>query len=348
MKILSLINILAISVLAATNPTLSRYEVSVPPDLPHDRMDVIAKRFEVIRKTAAGFEVLVPVDKAPEFLEIAPAARLLERDTSAKWNKRGALDGFHNFDSVQAELKLLNKAHPDMTSLETYGQSQEGRPLMLIRLHPPFQTLVEKPKIFISSATHGDELITVEVVLGILNSLIDAYGKDARLTKIVDEHEIFFAPVINPDGYVRHQRYANGIDPNRNYPWPQDPNKKSNACIQGVRDLFSKYQFKASIDYHSAAAMIMYPWAYTYSSVTGEDEIKFDRLTRYMAQANDYEYGQISKIIYVAEGSSADFYYWKHGTFALGIEISQEGPASQIPNLVRENLESTYRFLENF
>ncbi len=67
-----------------------------------------------------------------------------------------------------------------------------------------------------------------------------------------------------------------------------------------------------------------------------------------MAAHNGFEFGQISKIIYVAKGSSADYYYWKFGTKSLGIELSQEGSSSLIPNPVKENLESTLTFIESF
>lgn len=56
----------------------------------------------------------------------------------------------------------------------------------------------------------------------------------------------------------------------------------------------------------------------------------------------------LSKVIYVAKGSSADYYYWKLGERSLGIEIRQDGSPSFIPRMIKENRESTWRFIESF
>lgn len=314
------------------------------------RMPQISDLFEVEHKTDDGFEIIVPRNKTALLKKIDPDARLIDTDLDARWSRLGerALAGFHNFQTVQEHLKKIADTYPNLATLEEYGKSMEGRPLMALRLLSSVRTQNNKPKIMITSATHGDELITVEVLFGLLEQLVAGYGKDERLTKIVDNREIYFIPVINPDGYFRKQRYANGIDPNRDYPWPDSPNKNSNPCIKSIMNFVDKYAIEGSIDYHSTGGMIMYPWAYTYDSIPTEDKIVFDKMTSKMAQTNGYAYGPISKVIYVAKGSSADYYYWKHKTKALGIEIKSDGSSSIIPAMIKENTESTWRFLESF
>ncbi|MFM8315585.1 MAG: M14 family zinc carboxypeptidase, partial [Deltaproteobacteria bacterium] len=147
----------------------------------------------------------------------------------------------------------------------------------------------------------------------------------------------------------RKERYANGVDPNRDYPWPQDVNHASNPCISSIMKFYESHHIKASIDFHAYGEMIMYPWAYTYNSLPSLEDNIFDKVTTRMAQFNGYVHGQISKVIYVAQGSSADYYHWKHQAWALGIEVgNQKVPSlSQVPAIIKENLDSTWTFIES-
>jgi hypothetical protein len=185
----------------------------------------------------------------------------------------------------------------------------------------------------------------------LIKSLLQNYEKDARLSKMLKEKEIFFIPMVNPQGYSQRDRYANrNTDPNRDYPYPGDENKKSVDCIDAIRKWFHSRNIKGSIDLHAYGKLIMFPWAYTKSSPPKDDEINFQYLTNSMAEINKYEAGQISKIIYVAKGSSADYYYWKNKTLALGIELStsKAPPYGAVPKIVEESREMIWRFIEHF
>lgn len=331
---------------APQNPIVSSYQV-IPDSEAH--MDQIAEQFSVEHKLAEGYEVFVSALEKEAFLKLVPKAKLLEENISAKFYAMadGDFAGFHTFETVKTHLEKIQATYPEMVTYGTYGSSMEGRPLHYMRLLTK-DGPAKKPQIALTSATHGNEISTVEVVFGILEHLLDQYGKDVRITRLVENHEIYFLPVVNPDGYVRKERLANGIDPNRDYPWPEKPQKNSNPCIEAVMKFFQEREIKGSIDFHSAASMIMYPWGYTKNGLPPSDHAAFESLTKKMAAHNGFIQGQISKTIYVAKGSSADYYYWKFGTKALGIELRSEGSSSAIQSQVKENLESTLTFIEAF
>ncbi len=350
LKFLFILGVLFFSISSfsiSKNPVLSSFWVPAKND---STLRKIADQFEVTRKLGEGYEVLVPFSQTPTLLALAPEARLLEVDIHASLrNKtRQDLKGYHDFASVQSDLKNMITLYPQITSLEQYGSSLEKRPLWALKVTSS-KNSGNKPAILLTASTHGDELITVEVVFGLLESLLSGYGKDPRFTSIVDHYQIYFVPVVNPDGYVRRERYANGIDPNRDYPWPEDSNHSSNPCVSAIMKFYETHAIKASIDFHAFGEMIMYPWAYTYQSLPTFENDFFDQVTGQMAKHNGYVFGQISKVIYVAKGSSADYYHWKHGSWALGIEVgTQKVPtSSQIPKIIQENSESTWTFVES-
>lgn len=337
---------------ALNTGVLSSYWVTPQSDA---LMKKIADKFEVVRRHGKAFEVIIPAARAGELLILAPDSKLIEYDLSSPLKRaiqRDAtwLDGYHSFAEVEKTLRQAAERYPMIARLETYGNSQQGRPLFALKVSDYVELDEEEPEIMLTASTHGDELITTEVVLELLDKLLKGYEIDERLTDIVDNTEIYFIPVVNPDGFIIKSRYANGVDPNRDYPWPEKPNRNPVSCIENIIAFFHSRDITGSIDYHASGRMIMYPWAYTYNSVDSSDERILSKLTQDMSSSNGYVTGQISKVIYVAKGSSADYYYWKNKSLAIGVEIgnSKIPHNSTIPQYVEENREMTWVYLEHF
>ncbi len=324
------------------------------PDTDPAHLKTIAKLFEIEHRRGTGFEVQVPEDQAALLLALAPNAQLLESDVAqAIQNKLQMFtliavgtERYHSFDEVQAWMHTLATAHPDLAKVVDYGASRSGHALTAI--HIGTSASLGKPIVMITAATHGDELITTEVLMNLVDRLVNAYHKEDRLTKIMDSHDLYFIPVVNPDGFTATRRFDGAADPNRSYPYPEHESAVPTPSIAGVMKFFSSLDVKASIDFHAYGELIMYPWAYTHSPVEPAAHARFDSLTKQMAESNRYTYGPISDVIYVAPGSSADYYFWKKGTFSLGIEIGSEKipSPSEFPAYFASQEESTWRFIE--
>ncbi len=106
---------------------------------------------------------------------------------------------------------------------------------------------------------HGDETLGRQLLLYLAEYLLQGYGRDARVTRIVDETEIFLMPTLNPDGFSRSKEgcennnlfssllggggpsgreNANGKDLNRDF--PQRLRFRGNTITR--RDLFARRQ----------------------------------------------------------------------------------------------------------
>ncbi len=306
----------------------------------------LAENFDLQRRSGTGFEVLVRADRAAELFKAAPQATLVERDVQDVF-RRVDLRDYHDFNSVQQELKDVVQKYPQIAALENYGVSQDGRPQLVLRLTGP--TLSQKPEILITSSTHGDELITVELTMSLIQKFVTAYGSDTRLTHILDTHVVYFIPVVSPDGYVHHTRYTNGVDPNRNYPWPSDPDKKSNVALVNEMAWVASHSIVGSLDIHCNLATVMYPWAYT-SQKPGAELSRFQDISRAMAQDTGYNHGQISDVFGTAKGSSADYWYWKHKSISLGYEMGGSflPNARDLPRAFDADTAAILRFIESF
>lgn len=332
----------------------SSYEL-VNPDL--NTLNTVRTFFDAEGRRGNTYEVIVSESEAKLLLALAPQARLVERDTAAanqarlrafSQNNFMARAGYHSFTEVQAWMQNTAKMHPEMAEVDQYGVSAEKRPLLA--LHVKTNVSAGKPVLMITAATHGDELITTEVLLQLVDELFANYGKNARLTQILDRHDIYFVPVLNPDGFTSTDRYDGDVDPNRSYPWPSHEDAKPSPSIAGIIHLFETIKPAGTLDYHAYSELVMYPWGYTEDQVPEPTRSQFNALAKSMSEENHYTYGNIADTIYIAPGSSADYYYWKMGSTAFAIEIGQSKipNPSEIPAYVTSQEESLWRFIESF
>ena len=340
-KIFVLISLIALNTTFAAEKIRS-YKVSVNPLV----MDKIARQFEVVQKLEKGYEVYVLEERINEFLKLAPDAILLERNIH-KQTAEQAIAVYRNYSQVEKDLVAFAENYKSIATLEIYGKTKQGRNLYALKLSTGEGS---KPRLMVTAATHGDELITTEVLFNLTGELLKGYGLDARLTKILDGRDIYVIPVVSPDSFEARQRYVQSMDPNRAYPWPEDPNNKTVDVIQAMMDFTNKMKFTGSLDMHAYGKMVMYPWGYTRKPPVASDVAGFKDLVTSMAKDNQYKAGQISTTIYVAEGSSADYFYWKTGTKALAVEIGREKIPhwDKIPAITNESREMIWTFLEYF
>ena len=318
------------------------YQVSVNPL----KMNKIAAQFEVVKKLPIGFEVYVQEEKLADFLKLAPKAKLLELSIHNYDDVKG-LNQYRKYADVEADLKALALTYKNVATLETYGVSKQGRNLYSLKLSTGGDN---KPKLMVTAATHGDELITTEVLFALTNELLAGYETNARLSKILYSRDIYIIPVVSPDSFEKRERYVQGKDPNRAYPWPEKIENPTVDVIQAMMNFANKMKFTGSLDLHAYGRMVMYPWGYTRKAPNARDEAGFKDIVQAMARDNQYKAGQISTTIYVAAGSSADYFYWKTGTKAIAAELGREKVPSytKIPAIVNESREMVWSFLEYF
>lgn len=258
---------------------------------------------------------------------------------------------YHNLQQVQHMLQVIAADNSSFIQYFEYGASPEGLPFMGLKISDNVNLDENEPELMFTAATHGDEPITTEVVLGLIDRLQSGYQNDSRITKMINDHELFFIPIVNPDGFVKSFRLDHLEDPNRSYPYPgKTDNKVPTPSIAALLNFFHSQDIKGSIDFHASGGYILYPWAYTHDPMPLEEALKFKTIAKKMALTNNYAYGPIANIMYLSAGSSADYYYWKNGTLAFGIEIgkSKEPQINEIESYTKEQMESLWGFIENF
>ena len=121
---------------------------------------------------------------------------------------------------------------------------------------------------------HGDEAVGRELMIALSEYLAKSYGKNERITNLLDTTEIHIVPTMNPDGFEKKALFsqsvranANNKDLNRAFPtWKdlgQDRNELTNGREKEVTAMVNwilDNPFVLSINFHDGAVVANYPW----------------------------------------------------------------------------------------
>ncbi|XP_008631108.1 PREDICTED: carboxypeptidase M [Corvus brachyrhynchos] len=116
---------------------------------------------------------------------------------------------------------------------------------------------------------HGDETVGREILLHLIDFLVNSYGRDPVITRLLNNTRIHIMPTMNPDGfeatkvpdcyYTRGRYNRNGEDLNRNFP---DAFENNSASIQpetqAVMDWIKNETFVLSANLHGGALVASY------------------------------------------------------------------------------------------
>jgi hypothetical protein len=258
----------------------------------------------------------------------------------------GSMGGFYTYDEVMVKLDFMAAQWPDLISVKQQipgsQLSHEGRPIWYLKISDNPNQDEDEPEVLYTSLIHAREGIGVQQMIYFMLHLLENYETNEEVRYLVDNTEMYFVPVVNPDGYIYNQtinpsgggmwrknrRINNGgsfgVDINRNfgYMWgidnegssgnPDDltyrgPAPFSEPETSALKILAEQKNFMIALNYHSYSDLLLYPWGYT-SDPCPDDDIFFVHAGM-MTRDNNYVYGAGSTTIYPTNGGSDDWMY---------------------------------------
>ncbi len=123
----------------------------------------------------------------------------------------GSMGGYYTFDEVVDSLDELAATYPTLiTERVSIGQSWEGRDLWMVKMSDNPEVDEDEPEVLYTALHHAREPQSMATVLYTMYYLLENYGTDPEATYLLDNRELYFVPVLNPDGYV----FNESTDPN--------------------------------------------------------------------------------------------------------------------------------------
>jgi len=125
------------------------------------------------------------------------------------------IPGYKDYSEMLAELLQLQAQHPNLLMMESIGDTWGSmynaagystyqnfdHQIWAIKLSDNVTANEDEPYFYFVGEHHAREPISMETVMGILNHLLDGYGTDPEITNIIDNSQIWFVPLLNPDGH---------------------------------------------------------------------------------------------------------------------------------------------------
>lgn len=148
-------------------------------------------------------------------------------------------DVYYDDVEMNEALKALSEAHPKLTRLEVVGKSEQGRPILCLTLNnPETGEHLDKPAVYVDGNIHGNEIQAGEVCLYLADYLLGQYGRNERLSELLDRVVFYIVPVVNVDG--RHHFFhglASAWSGNRSLRIPTDDDRDGLVDEDGPDDL---------------------------------------------------------------------------------------------------------------
>jgi carboxypeptidase T len=215
---------------------------------------------------------------------------------------------YHTYAALCRALVAATKGHPEIARLFAIGRSWQGRAIWAMEISTHLTDGTHPPGVLFDGLHHGLEHLSLEMTLGIMGWLVDGYGHDAAITRLVATRAIFIIFDVNPDGAAadiaggrfhtwRKNRQPGpggvvGTDLNRNYndhwgccglvsarpasPYYRGPAPFSAPETRAVRDFVrsrvfnGRQQIRVAITFHSSGRLILWPYGYTAAAVPSD------------------------------------------------------------------------------
>lgn len=130
---------------------------------------------------------------------------------------------FNKYHTEEVILEWMNRwaeKYPDLVDLYKVGESFEGRPIWQMTFtNKKTGKDTDKPAAFFEGGRHSGEVTGTECVMFLAKYLLDNYGKDPDVTRLLDTKAIYLKPINNPDG---NNLYLKTAQSNRSTVRPED------------------------------------------------------------------------------------------------------------------------------
>ncbi len=287
---------------------------------------------------------------------------------------QGQMGGYYTLAEIEGLLDQYAMTFPHVVSPRlAIGTTHQGRTIWAVKVSDQPNQSEAEPRVLIDALHHAREPVSAQCALLLLHRLVTSYGVDPELTELVDGREIWFVPVVNPDGYVHNEVLAPsggglwrknrrpvgsscfGVDLNRNYPyqWGVDdlgssadpcsdayrgPAAGSESEVAAIDQLAAAQGFSLYVSLHAHGGLMLYPFGY--STAAHPARAQYEMHGAELHAQNGYQYGPVSDLLALANGNAIDHLSHVRGAEAWAFEVGSSfwPPVGEMLAVAEENV----------
>ena len=272
----------------------------------------------------------------------------------------GSMQGNYTWDELNTRFDELREIYGSIISERlTLGQSVEGRDIWAFKLSDNPSIDENEPELLYTGLTHAREPLSMMNLIYFVQELCEGYNINEEMTYLINNRELWFIPVVNPDGYVYNETYQpngggmhrknrlntncgdnteRGVDLNRNYGYGWGANNtgsSSNPCsdtyrgnsafsepeTQIVKDFVESRSFMNVLHYHSYGNYYIHPFG-SGNLPEDPDLTTFREIGNQMAKENSFVVGTGQETVgYTVNGDAVDWTYGNQGLITFTPEV---------------------------
>ncbi len=203
-----------------------------------------------------SLNLVVTVEESHAILKIGIPFDVLQHDLTEYFVSRsnpdierdfplGSMLGNYTLLQAEAQMDTLRNLYPGFVSeKDSIGTTIEGRTIWAFKVSDNPGIDEDEPEVLYTGLTHAREPLSMMNLYYFVRWLCENYSYDVTARFLVDNREMWFVPIINPDGYVYNETMApNGGGMHRKNRRPNPNNSNCNNGTQQGVDLNRNYSY---------------------------------------------------------------------------------------------------------
>ena len=208
-----------------------------------------------------SLNLVVTVEESHALLKIGIPFDVLQHDLTEYFVSRsnpdierdfplGSMLGNYTLLEAEAQMDTLRNLYPSFVSQkDSIGTTIEGRTIWAFKVSDNPGIDEDEPEVLYTGLTHAREPLSMMNLYYFVRWLCENYSYDVTARFLVDNREMWFVPIINPDGYVYNETIApNGGGMHRKNRRPNPNNSNCNNGTQQGVDLNRNYSYNWGVN----------------------------------------------------------------------------------------------------
>ncbi|MBK6951358.1 MAG: immune inhibitor A [Crocinitomicaceae bacterium] len=344
--------------------------------------DLSESEIEILQTNGYNFEILI-ADVSAYYVENSTSTSHMHKDdrsacpgaggtagfavtSPVNW-QLGSMAGFYTYQEFLDELDSMASKYPNLISSRapiSAFNTHDGNPIYWLRISDNPNSDEAEEEVLYTALHHSREPASLSQLIFYMWWILENYGTDPEVTYLVDETEMYFVPMINPDGY-KYNELTNpggggmhrknrrnvgtsnkGVDLNRNYShqWgttgisftPNNDTYCGTAAFtepetQAIKWFCENHDFQFAFNAHTHGNLLLFPFGWSDTDFAPDHDY-MQAFSNHMVIFNGYSAVKSSDL-YPASGDSDDYMYAddlviKPKIYALTPECSSEGTSN--------------------